>query len=208
MARCVILGAGPVTEIAELKALLQEDDYIIAADGGYDLAQRLGVVPELLVADFDSAKCVPDMRDTATIELPERKDVTDTAAAVEQGLRAGYTDFLLLGCLGGRLDHEFANYQLLVRLAQKGYRAVIADGHNQVEAAHRAPVKVNALPGEKFSLFAFGAPVTDLRIRGASYSLESYTLEPTDSLCVSNEVEGSCEIYFSDGLLLIFRSKD
>lgn len=206
--RCVILGAAPVKDAQALLSLLRPDDTLIAADGGYNLALKMGIKPSRVVADFDSAKR-PSSDDTMDIlQLPVRKDVTDTAAAVERGLEAGFREFLLIGCLGGRLDHEFANYQLLIRLAKQGCHGVLADEKNRVEAVCRSPVRIPHMPGWKLSLFAFGKPVTGLSISGTSYLLQNYCLQPEDSLCISNETVQECEICFENGILLLFHSKD
>ncbi len=205
--RCVILGAAPVSNPQKLASLLRPDDMVIAADGGYQLAECLGVHPSMLVADFDSAE-KPAYIDAAVYHLPIRKDVTDTAAAVDRALSAGVEDFLFIGCLGGRLDHEFANYQLLARLSSQGCHAIMVDEHNRIEVMTNSPVKVSTSPGEKLSLFAFGGAVTDLSIHGAAYSLEDYYLQPEDSLCISNEAPNGCEITFGSGALLLFFSND
>ena len=52
--RCVILSAGPVEDAGRLRGLLRPDDWVIAADGGLRLAQRVGVRPAAVGADFDS----------------------------------------------------------------------------------------------------------------------------------------------------------
>lgn len=205
--RCVILGAGPVGDAAILRSLLRPDDYILAADGGLRLARRLEVRPDAVIADFDSAADSP-VGDCPVLRLPVHKDDTDTAAAVEYGLRHGCTDFLLLGGIGGRLDHEYANLLLLVRLARRGCPAILADGHNRIEAVCRSPFTPKPMPGWSLSLFAFGGAVEGLSIRGAEYVLEDYRLLPEDPLCVSNTAEENCTVSFDSGILLVYRSCD
>lgn len=206
MSRCVILCAGPVNDPQALAALLREDDYILAADGGLRLAERLGVTPAAVIADLDSAAAPSDV---PLCRLPVRKDVTDTAAAVSYARERGYTDFLILGGTGGRLDHQHANMLLLVTLARQGCRAMLADGHNRITAVADSPVKVEHLPGWSLSLFAFGGVVKALSVADASYTLTDYDLHPADPLCISNHTEGvEATITFESGTLLIFRSKD
>lgn len=208
MSRCVILSAGPVADVAALRDLLCPDDFFVAADGGWRLAEKLDVTLSAIVADFDSSEIPQWSCGIEVVQLPVRKDSTDTAAAVQYALERGYTDFLLLGCVGGRLDHQYAAMQLLVQLAQKGCRAVMADGDNGVTAVAKSPYFAQPMNGWSLSLFAFGEVVHGLTIRGAAYELADYDLQPTDPLCVSNAVENTpCEISFSDGTLLVFRSK-
>lgn len=209
MSRCVILSAAPVSDARALRELLRPDDVFIAADGGWRLTQDLGVSLTAVVADFDSS-AVPSLSDEVEIvRLPVRKDCTDTAAAVDYARERGFTDFLLLGCIGGRLDHQFAAYQLLARLAQNGCTAMLADEQNRITAVNVSPYTAQPMSGWTLSLFAFGSTVRALTIKGASYELSNYDLPPCDSLCVSNAAESApCEITFTDGTLFVFRAKD
>ena len=209
MSRCVILSAGPVSEPAALLPLLRFDDMFIAADGGWQLAARLGVTPEAVVADFDSQSSATVPHSVASVRLPVRKDVTDTAAAVEYAWEKGYRDFLFLGCTGGRLDHQHAALLTALSVCQRGGCCVIADARNRIEILTRSPYVVPPMLGWSLSLFALDGPVHGLTLRGTEYVVTEYDLYPADSLCVSNactEQEG--EIAFRDGVLLLYRSKD
>ncbi len=209
MSRCVILSAAPVSDVPTLRALLRSDDVFIAADGGWRLAEALGVTLTAIVADFDSSEQPNLPAKIEIVRLPVRKDCTDTAAAVAYARDKGFTDFLLLGCIGGRLDHQYAATQLLVQLAEMGCNAEMADGANRILAVTRSPYIAQAMQGWSLSLFAFGGTVHGLTIRGAVYELDDYDLQPADPLCVSNAAgTTSCEITFADGTLLVFRAKD
>lgn len=208
MSRCVILSAAPTTNADSLRPLLRSDDVFVAADGGWRLAEELGVVPFAVVADFDSSVVPAVSAETEIVSLPIRKDCTDTAAAVDFAVQRGYTDFLLLGCVGGRLDHQYAAMQLLVQLESKGCRAVMADADNRMVAVSRSPYAVEPMRGWSLSLFAFGDTVRGLSIHGAAYELTDYDLAPNDPLCVSNAAEeDACTVSFASGTLLVFRSK-
>lgn len=209
MSRCVIVSAAPFEDVTDLRERLREDDVVIAADGGLHLAEALGVVPQIIVADFDSTDPVSLPNTAEIIRLPVHKDLTDTAAAVNVALERGLRDFLFLGCLGGRLDHQFANLQLMASLAQQGCAVLAADGNNIVRAYATSPVTVEPINGWSLSVFAFGDTVHRLSVCGAAYELEDYDLSPFDSLCVSNEtVDTPCHISFLDGTLFVIRSKD
>ena len=114
---CYVVGAMPLDPGFILTPV--PGDLVIAADKGYETLSRLGVHPGLVVGDFDSLGSVPDH--PQVLRLPRIKDETDTGFALRQGLKRGYRRFVLLGCLGGRLDHTVANLQLLSWLsAPKG----------------------------------------------------------------------------------------
>ena len=95
--RCVILSAGPFRDPMTLAGYLLPDDYIIAADGGWQLAAQRGVKPAMLVADFDSLGIPAIADDVEIVTLPVEKDITDTAEALRLAYEAGYRSFLLWG---------------------------------------------------------------------------------------------------------------
>lgn len=208
LSRCVILGAGPVTEPEALSPLLRADDWFIAADGGMALAQALDVRPAVLVADFDSG---PEPIDSPSevLRLPVEKDWTDTMAAAMLALDRGYREFLLLGCTGGRLDHTMANIAVMAYILSRGGQAVMADECNRVRLLGPGRHVVPPLAGWKLSLFAFGGEASGITLRQVKYPLTDATLRPEDSVGVSNEfLDCPAEIFFQKGRLLLFFSKD
>ena len=209
VSRCVIFCAGPVADAAALRPLLREDDSLWAADGGWRLAQRMGLTPSRLVADFDSMP-PPDLPpEVAVHRLPVRKDVTDAAAAAQTAYDEGYREFLLLGALGGRLDHQYGAVLLAVNLAKKGCAVTLADERNEIVVYTASPDYLPPRQGCKVSLFAFGGPVLGLTLKGLAYELDNYDLPPYDALCVSNEfTDQAAQITFREGTLLLFYSKD
>ena len=111
MKTCIIFCAGGFTQLAEP---IREDDFLMAADGGYAHLEKLGLTPDGVLGDFDSLGYVP--RDAKV--FPVEKDDTDAMLAVRQGLELGYQRFVIYGGLDGpRLDHTVANFQTLQFLA-------------------------------------------------------------------------------------------
>ena len=109
MSVCYIVGAGDF--YGQISA--DNDDIIIAADGGYDSLVRRGYTPDILLGDFDSIKSqIP--KEQRTIRYPKEKDETDMFLAYDAGVKLGYTEFVMLGATGGSLDHTFANISLLL----------------------------------------------------------------------------------------------
>ena len=108
--KCVIFAGLPAAP--ELHGWWADADYVIAADAGYENACRVGVEPDLLLGDYDSAPR-PEAG-AKTVFLPAEKDDTDTYYAARKALELGATDVVIVGGLGGaRLDHTLANLQTL-----------------------------------------------------------------------------------------------
>ena len=207
--RCVIVSAGPFRDPALLAGFLLPDDYVLVADGGWKLVQQLGVKPAVLVADFDSQSDVDLAEVVELVRLPTDKDVTDTAEAMRLAYEAGYRSFLLLGCTGGRLDHQHAALVVAADYARRGCEVTLADEQNEIHLLAPGSYIFPACADEKVSLFAFGESVEGLFAEGLKYPIVNYTLSPFDALCVSNEWadEDAC-ISFKSGTLLLYFSKD
>lgn len=212
MNRCVIIGAAPMADPLWICSRLRAGDWVLAADGGYQSARAAGITPALLVADFDSfpggrAAVLPD---TEVAVLPTHKDQTDTLAAVEIAYSRGFREYLLLGCLGGRLDHTIANIQVMASLTARGCRVTLQDERNRVTlwepGEHELPFEENG----GFSLLAYDPQVTGVTIRQAAYPLTNAVLTSDFPLGVSNAfLPGQpALISIKTGRLLVFCSKD
>lgn len=204
---CYIAGAGSVYE-NDLPFSLNSHDFLIAADGGYSHLQRAGMEPHLLIGDFDSME--KPAVSCETITLPVEKDDTDLAFAVKEGLRRGYTRFVIYGGLGGdRLSHTLANIQLLEYISNQKATAVLKGGTTSLfllcEGQSHDFVEET---GKTFSLFS----VTQTAVvsqQGVKYPLTQATLERSFPLGVSNRVtEEKATVTVHQGKILVITEKE
>lgn len=125
---------GDFTPAAEAAAsALSAGGFLICVDGGAELARRWNLRPSLLLGDFDSLNkkgCADIFPSVPVHSLPEAKDDTDTLAALRHALSLGFSDIMILGGMGGRLDHTVANLQTLYFAALRGASVRMADGKN------------------------------------------------------------------------------
>lgn len=164
--KCVIFAGLPAAP--ELHGWWADADYVIAADAGYENACRVGVGPDLLLGDYDSAPR-PEAG-AKTVFLPAEKDDTDTYYAARKALELGATDVVIVGGLGGaRLDHTLANLQTLVFLAKNGVCATLADTDNEVTALLPGTHRIQARPGWYFSIFSAGEQAPGVTLEGLKY---------------------------------------
>ena len=129
MGICYIVGAG---HFENVKINPSSGDYIIAADKGFSYLREIMVKPNIVIGDFDSLDTIPENENV--VQHPIEKDDTDMMLAIKTGLDLGYKTFLIYGGLGGRLDHTYANIQILVYLSVKGARGYLLDGDRIVTA--------------------------------------------------------------------------
>lgn len=192
---------------------MSEADLIIAADSGYNNASRLGVRPGLLLGDLDSIdrkKLAPDeLEHIEKIIVPAIKDDTDTQLAVDTALERGADEIIIIGGLGGRLDHTLSTVFLLEYIKDKGARGVITDGRNRVrimESGEELTIK----RGYKYlSLVGLTDTCEGVSISGVFYPLKDAVLERKYAFAVSNEITAdAAEISLSKGILLVIESRD
>ncbi len=178
-------------------------DFIIAADAGY--RQLGGIKPDLVVGDFDSLGFVPEGE--TVVRHPVRKDDTDTLLAVKLGLSKGYRQFIILGGIGGRLDHTVANLQTLAYLVAHGAKGcLVGEGESALLLQNSS---LRFAPGQTgtISVFALGATALGVTAEGLDYPLESATLTCDYPLGVSNAFTGEpARIGVEQGRLLVIWS--
>lgn len=201
--RCVIFAAGQM-DITPLLPRPEQGDFIIAADAGIRNAAALGVVPDLVMGDMDSAaeEEVPE----GALLFPVRKDDTDLMLAIKKGIEMGYQDFLIYGATGGRLDHTIASIQSLSYLLSHGCRGILVDGEQWVTLIRDGTVRIPA-GYRHVSVFSYTERCRGVTLRGLSYPLEDGELDQNFPLGVSNSmVEDSASVSVKEGTLLIILS--
>lgn len=208
MKRCVILCASPNTSISFLKETVKPDDFLLCADGGYKYAEAIGRKPDLLIGDFDSSEKPESSYEI--ISFPPEKDDTDSFLALKIGIDRGFTDFLLLCGIGGRIDHTLANLALFPFAISKGVTLKIADEQNVLETIRDESREIKKRKqGENLSVFPLGGYAYGVTLKGVKYPLSEYTMEPVCPLGVSNEIIGDvADVSVRKGTLLIVRSCD
>ena len=197
---CYIAGA---QEPGELALAPGRPAFVIAADGGLDHLERRGIGADLIVGDFDSLGRVPEGANV--VRHPEEKDDTDMVYAIRKGLELGYRRFILLGGVGGRLEHTLGNLQLLDWLATQGAQGFLA-GEKTAATCLRSGMSVTFPPSMAgyLSVFCNSGTAEGVTLAGLKYPLEDYTLSGSFPLGVSNQFLGeAATVSVEEGSLLL-----
>lgn len=198
MGKCIVFCAA---EFDRLACPIEPEDYVIAADGGLQHTQALGIEPQEILGDFDSLGYIPqDAR-----VFPVEKDDTDAMLAARRGLALGFREFLYYGSLDGkRLDHTVANYQTLQYLADHGARGYLVGQDFLVTVVKEGTISFPEGTEGLLSVFCLGADARGVSLRGLYYPLEGGTLTAGFPLGVSNHFTGApAEISVEAGSLLV-----
>lgn len=184
MKRCFIFAAG---DFYGLPVCPASEDLIIAADGGYRTCQAAGIVPEVLLGDFDSMEAPEDRR---VLRLPVEKDDTDTLAAVRLGLERGCREFHIYGGTGGRrLDHTLANLQTLLFLRRRGARGYLHGNDFRWTVIENESLTIpQTVDWGLCSVFCLGDRAEGVYETGLQYPLENAVLTPDFPIGVSNHI--------------------
>lgn len=202
MSICYIVGAGDF----EGGFFPSEDDLVIAADGGYDNLCRSGIRCDLLIGDLDSIREVPE--GVRILRHPVRKDETDMHLCYLEGASRTYREFMIYGGTGGREDHTFANYSLLLYAKERGDNATLVGTKSVTRVVKNEKITLCGEKGKHLSVFAFSREARGVSIKGAEYEAEGITLTPSFPLGASNLFcEGEVTVSVEDGILLVMSEK-
>ena len=196
---CYIVGAG---ENYGIDFSPRADDFVIAADAGFQVLEQNGITMDLVIGDFDSLPFVP--KHPEVIALKKEKDDTDMRAAVLEGLKAGYETFHIYGGTGGRIEHTIANLQLLAELSSDGKRGFLFGRDYIITALTNGTLVLPDHISGYVSVFAHSERAEGVWLKGLKYELQDAVLTNSYPLGVSNELIGKeASISVKNGTLLI-----
>lgn len=210
--RAVIIGAAAITNYPKIASYLKpSQDFYIYCDGGLYHQEKLEsqlscpLNPHLVVGDFDSHPA-PKNLSCPIIQLPCEKDDTDTWFAVKEAITQGFSQFLLIGVVGQRLDHTIGNLSILLHLYEQGFSALLVDDYSEMEIVGSTPVTVS--PNfSYFSLLNIKGEARDVTIRRAKYPLDKAEIKTSYQYAISNQVlsNTNAEISVGMGCLLLIK---
>lgn len=208
----VIVCSGMMEDYGYYQRYLQTADMIICADGGGIHMKGLGVMPHVLMGDFDSI--TPENLDelrregTRIVQFPREKDFTDSELTVEYAMEQGAEVIILLGALGVRMDHGISNVFLLKRMMDRGVEGLIVDEHNEIRMT-KDTMKLLNNGGEMVSLIPVTPVVRGVTTEGLYYPLRDAVLTMDSTLGVSNRFTGdAAQVSLEEGILLVIKSRD
>jgi len=192
-----------------------QPDFTIVADSGMEFMRRAGLIPDMIIGDFDSVCSETLMHFKAQQgiifkELNPVKDDTDTEFAIRQAISLGAKEITVLGATGTRLDHALGNVALLGIGLQEQVQIQLVDVHNRIRMINQSICLTKSEQfGNFVSLLPYSGEVKGVTLKGFKYPLEDFTMGSFSSLGISNEiVEEKAEILFEEGVLLVIEARD
>jgi len=188
---------------------------VVAADCGAQFLHQNGIIPWVLVGDFDS--CDPavveflDRSGSRVVTLPRDKDKTDTEVALDLACQEGFRQAVVVGALGGeRIEHSLANLFLIEPYVEKGLDVVVFHrdtvifglwGRGDGVSIER---RFRGKKGDWVSVFPTTREAYGVTTQGLRFPLFDATLKRGTTLGVSNEMTGDqASVSVKDGFLLV-----
>ncbi len=218
MKTCLIVTGGQIQmDFAGPFLEQQTFDLVIAVDGGLETVKFLGVIPDVVVGDFDTVdpQVFQEYHRLShirwEIHKPEKNE-TDTELAVHTAIQLGADYLTILGATGGRLDHMLANIHLLDDCHRQQVRAEILDAQNKVFIVEKG---YRFERDKCFGKYISFVPLTE-QVRGITLTGFKYPLREKDisigkeaGLCISNELSRETgEIAIESGRVICIESRD
>ena len=213
MTTLIISGGDIGEEFLKIFIKKQKIDKIIVADKGLEILNKINLIPNYIIGDFDSV-CESILnkhkeKDVEILKLNPEKDYTDTHMALKLAIELKSNQIYILGALGKRMDHAIANIHILKEALDNNISCKIVDKNNEIELITSGTNELKNSEYKYISLIPLTTNVTGITLKGFKYLLNDATLEIGHSIGVSNEIiSDKAEIIIDTGILIMIKSKD
>jgi len=186
-----------------LLSILKEKPFLLCADGGANKARELGIIPDVIIGDFDSItkKTKKHFSSVPLIHLTDQYS-TDLEKALDYLIANNFSSALVIGAMGERPDHTLSNFSILLKY-HSTLTAKFLDERCSVEVIQKR-TRFTANLGQKISLLPMGK-CSGITTAGLKYPLKRETLELGVREGTSNEASSrEVKITVEKGSLLLF----
>lgn len=213
MSTLIVTGGNVNTEF--LKKILEENKFetIIAADKGLEALNKINVMPNYIIGDFDSVnKTTLNQYENKNIEityLKTEKDFTDTHMAIKLAIEKRAKHITIIGATGTRMDHTLANIHALNEALQNNVPIEIINENNRIMLINKKAKLIKNTNYKYVSIIPLTTKITGVTLKGFKYNIENATINLGESIGVSNEqIEQEALIEIKEGIAILIYSKD
>ena len=182
---------------------------LIAVDGGYGFFRKTGLIPDVLIGDFDSIGHLPKNlpETTEVVTFPVRKDKTDTHLALDYCLERGARkiDIVMPGV--GEIDH-FIGTLMLSALVMKTRQSKPRPQLRFVNHAYEIIPVLDSrhtfrdCEGDTVSVVPFGGSIR-LTCTGTDYPVKGASIAFGDSRGLRNRITAARAVFTVEGKALL-----
>ena len=178
-----------------------DSGFIIAVDGSANKLIDLGIIPDVIIGDFDSLQA-KRIKNVKLIETPDQNK-TDFRKTLDWCIEKNILNISIFGISGKSDDHFLANYYTLCDFSEKiSWRAFTDFSVISPCTGNR---EFESYKGQKVSLFCMKGSST-ITSKNLEYPLKSYQLKPSDEAVRNISIAEQFEIK-STNTILVFQGR-
>jgi thiamine pyrophosphokinase len=152
-----------------------DSGFIIAVDGSANKLTDLGIIPDVIIGDFDSLQA-KRIKNVKLIETPDQNK-TDFRKTLDWCIEKNILNISIFGISGKSDDHFLGNYYTLNDFGSTIQWRAFTDF--SIISPCKGMKKFESFKGQKVSLFCMKGSST-ISSKNLEYPLKSYQLKPSD----------------------------
>ena len=204
MKKCIILANGKPPK-KSIITFFQKKNFktLICADGGANSALKMNLTPDFIIGDLDSisSETLNKFKVISKIIQLKRQNDTDVEKCLNYAIKKNYTETLLVGVTGNRLDHTFCNLGIVLKFFPQINISLIAE--DSFLKPYRGSVKLKTFLWETISLYGIDRR-TKIISKGLKYPLKNIPLPFGERESTSNVATGrKVELNIFDGVIFV-----
>lgn len=209
MKKCIILANGfPIKKSIITQLSNIGYNKLICADGGANTAYKLKLKPDLIIGDLDSisARILKYYRYNTKVLRIKRQNDTDVEKALKYAIQNKYTETVITGIAGDRLDHIFCNLGISIKYSDKIKIRILYE--KSILDVYEGKVELDCLHGETISIYGIDKN-TRITSFGLKYNLKNTSLpfgvkESTSNIALSEKIK----LDIKKGKIFVIRNYD
>ncbi|MDT3696814.1 MAG: thiamine diphosphokinase [Ignavibacterium sp.] len=206
MKRCLILANGKSPAKKTIEYFHKKGfTTIICADGGANSARKLNLIPDFIIGDLDSItdSNLKYYSKRVKVIRYNRQDDTDVDKSIKFAIKNKFSQVVLSGVTGDRLDHTICNLGIVIKYLSR------INIYTAAEKSFLIPVnntiRFPSIPGEIISIYAFDKK-TKVTSAGLKYKLNNSSLAFGVNESTSNvSVDSNVTIEVKNGVAFVIR---
>ena len=203
--KAVVITGGAAPHSHAVRPFLRDADLVIAADSGLDTADGYGVVPAIVVGDFDSVsdqELLSRFAPGVVRRYAQAKTESDTEIGIRIAREEGADEIVLVGGGGGRVDHLLA----IAAIFEREDRPDLWVTDTSVVRSFDSELVETGTIGESISFFPLGCVPCRMISTGLRWALDGLVWRPGD-VGLSNEFSQTVvRVRVVSGRLLMVRT--
>lgn len=179
-----------------------QEEYLIAVDGGLNTISEMNLVADLAIGDFDSCDINEYNCYKEKITYNKIKDESDLELAVIHAFKLNFEKIVIYNATGNRLDHFYASILLLNKFSKKNIE--IVNNNNKIKVINETTLFKKS-EYKYISFFALEEDVV-ITLEGFYYNIKDYKLETSNPLGLSNEIKEEGKVVINNKKVLVIES--